>query len=125
MTRTYCESKLHVLRPFPFVASIYALAIFSTGTAGSAQNTAPRNALWEVVHNVCVPGKSLQHNPNPCLQVELNRGIEKGFAILKDPRGAAQFLLIPTARISGIESPVILGLARQIISLTPGKLERL
>jgi len=44
----------------------------------------------------------------PCLKVDLSGGIEKGFAILKDPRGVAQFLLVPTTRISGIESPFIL-----------------
>jgi CDP-diacylglycerol pyrophosphatase len=108
MTKSNRETKLYSFRPFPFVALIYALVIFLTGVAGSPQDTLPRSALWEVVHNVCVPGQSLQHNPNPCLRVELNRGIEKGFAILKDPRGAAQFLLIPTVRISGIESPAIL-----------------
>jgi CDP-diacylglycerol pyrophosphatase len=44
----------------------------------------------------------------PCLKVDLTGGSETGFAILKDPRGLAQFLLVPTARISGIESPSIL-----------------
>lgn len=109
MTRTSYVFKFSVLRAFAFRALIYALTTFPLGTAGAAQDDLPRNALWEVVHNVCVPGQSQQHNPKPCLQVDLSRGIEKGFAILKDPRGAAQFLLIPTARISGIESPVILG----------------
>jgi CDP-diacylglycerol pyrophosphatase len=109
MSRTCCGSKLGVLRAFGLGASIYALAAFLLGAASAAQDGLPRNALWEVVHSVCVPGQSQQHNPRPCLQVDLNGGIEKGFAILKDPRGAAQFLLIPTARIFGIESPVILG----------------
>jgi CDP-diacylglycerol pyrophosphatase len=69
----------------------------------------PPNALWEVVHNVCVPGQSEHHDPKPCLQVDLNGGIESGFAILRDPRGGTQFLLIPTTRISGIESPIVRG----------------
>jgi hypothetical protein len=69
----------------------------------------PPNALWEVVHNVCVPGQSEHHDPKPCLQVDLNGGIESGFAILRDPRGGTQILLIPTTRISGIESPIVRG----------------
>ena len=73
-----------------------------------SQRDLSRNALWEVVHNVCVPGQSLHHQPDPCLEVSLNEGIEHGFAILKDPRGGIQFLLIPTIRISGIESPIVL-----------------
>lgn len=68
-----------------------------------------RNALWEVVRNLCVPGEQLHHDPKPCLQVDLRGGMGKGFAILRDPRGGAQFLLIPTAPISGIESPTVRG----------------
>jgi CDP-diacylglycerol pyrophosphatase len=67
----------------------------------------PRNALWEVVHNICVPGELRNHDPMPCVRVQVDEGIDRGFAILRDPRGGTQFLLIPTARISGIESPAI------------------
>ncbi len=42
--------------------------------------------------------------PTPCLSTD----IERSFAILKDRRGATQTLLIPTARITGIEDPAIL-----------------
>lgn len=66
----------------------------------------PRNALWEVVHNVCVPGQLQNGDPTPCLKVDLKEGIGRGFAILRDPRGGTQFLLIPTVPISGIESPI-------------------
>jgi CDP-diacylglycerol pyrophosphatase len=68
-----------------------------------------RNTLWEVVHYVCVPGESRNRDSKPCLQVDLNEGIEKGFAILRDPKGDTHFLLVPTTRISGIESPILLG----------------
>ena len=91
------------------VAVTCAYAAFLLIAANAAQRGLPSNALWEVVHNVCVPGQSEQHNPKPCLQVDLNGGIEKGFAILRDPRGGIQFLLIPTTRISGIESPIVRG----------------
>ena len=75
--------------------------------AGAAQRELPPNTLWEVVQNLCVPGQSDFHDPQPCLEVNLDGGIEKGFAILRDPRGGTQFLLIPTVRISGIESPTL------------------
>ena len=84
-------------------------AILLSLPADFAQVGFPRNALWEVVHNVCVPGQLLRHDPKPCLQVDLTAGIENGFAILRDPRGGTQFLLVPTARIPGIESPTIRG----------------
>jgi CDP-diacylglycerol pyrophosphatase len=42
--------------------------------------------------------------PAPCSAVNL----KAGYAVLKDIRGATQMLLIPTDRISGIESPKLL-----------------
>jgi len=91
------------------VAVSCGCAAFLLLAADAAQRELPPNTLWEVVHNLCVPGQSEYHNPRPCLQVDLNGGVENGFAIIRDPRGGTQFLLIPTARISGIESPIVRG----------------
>jgi CDP-diacylglycerol pyrophosphatase len=55
-----------------------------------------------------VPHEQAERDPSPCSVVDLAQGAEKGFVVLKDIKGAAQFLLIPTARISGIEDPAIL-----------------
>ena len=89
--------------------AVAALAVFLCAAyllvgivAGSIE--LPRNALWEVVHNVCVPGQLQRGDPMPCLQVSVSEGIDRGFAVLRDPRGGTQFLLIPTTPISGIES---------------------
>jgi CDP-diacylglycerol pyrophosphatase len=92
-----------------FVASIWACAAFQFLPADAAERSLPRNSLWEVVHNLCVPGQSEYNDPKPCIRVDLTGGVERGFAILRDPRGGTQFLLIPTARISGIESPFVRG----------------
>ena len=100
---------LTVFHASAVVAVICAYAAFLLLAADGAQRGLPSNALWEVVHNVCVPGESEHHDPKPCLKVDLNGGIESGFAILRDPRGGTQFLLIPTTRISGIESPIVRG----------------
>jgi CDP-diacylglycerol pyrophosphatase len=62
------------------------------------------NALWNIVHDQCVPDQTGKGNPAPCAFVDL----DDKYAILKDIRGATQFLLIPTERISGIESSEIL-----------------
>jgi CDP-diacylglycerol pyrophosphatase len=75
-----------------------------------AQSDVPRNALWEIVHNLCVPEQMQNHDPKPCAEVNLAGGIENGYAILKDLRGSSQYLLIPTAEISGIESSALLKL---------------
>src|ERR1700686_3999310 len=100
---------LALFRASPIVVAIRACAVFFLLAANAAQRELPRNALWEVVHNVCVPGQAEHHDPKPCLEVDLAAGIENGFAVLRDPRGGNQFLLIPTTRISGIESPIVRG----------------
>jgi hypothetical protein len=65
-------------------------------------------ALWRIVHGECVPHQLRGEGPAPCSLVDLQDNVVKGYAVLKDLRGRAQFLLIPTARITGIESPVLL-----------------
>ena len=101
--------RLTVFRASAIVAAICACATFLIFGAKAAQRDLPSNTLWEVVHNLCVPGQSEYHDPKPCLEVDLNGGIESGFAVLRDPRGGTQFLLVPTTRISGIESPIVRG----------------
>jgi CDP-diacylglycerol pyrophosphatase len=62
------------------------------------------NALWRVVHDLCVPDRRILGLPAPCLAVNLRQG----WAVLKDAREPTHILLVPTQRISGIESPAIL-----------------
>jgi CDP-diacylglycerol pyrophosphatase len=69
---------------------------------------AERSALWHVVHDLCVVDQLNNGSPAPCEYVNLADGDRNGYAILKDLRGATQYLLIPTRRISGIESPDLL-----------------
>ena len=88
------------------VIAVWAVVVWLP--AAAPQEIGPRDALWIIVHDECIPGQLQSHDPKPCVQVDLRDGIEKGFAILKDIRGATQILLIPTAHISGIESPIIL-----------------
>ena len=71
-------------------------------------HAADPDALWRIVHERCVPNQQLNNDPKPCIAVDLTGGEVSGHVILKDRQGATQFLLIPTAKISGIESPDIL-----------------
>jgi CDP-diacylglycerol pyrophosphatase len=66
------------------------------------------NALWEIVHDHCLADIQAHHNPAPCTEVDLTAGEVNGFATLKDSQGKAQYLLIPTAKITGIESLALL-----------------
>lgn len=73
-----------------------------TGVAAAV--AADPSALWTIVNGKCVPHVQQTGDPAPCAAVDP----VSGFAILKDRVGATQFLLIPTARISGMEDPAIL-----------------
>ncbi len=81
------------------------------GLAAAAATTAPArdpDALWRIVHERCVPDQRTRSDPAPCASVDLSHGEQAGSVVLKDAKGDAQYLLIPTARIGGIESPAIL-----------------
>jgi CDP-diacylglycerol pyrophosphatase len=84
------------------------LCAVAMALAPAAVQAADPSALWNIVHGQCVPNEQASHNPSPCTAINLSQGVEKGFAVLKDIVGASQFLLIPTARIGGIEDPAIL-----------------
>ena len=57
-----------------------------------------------LVSTRCVPNQLQNGDPKPCASVDLNGG----YVILKDRRGLTQYLLIPTMRVSGIESAYLL-----------------
>ena len=93
------------LRRWFVFASALVIAVAGLTTA---QADADPNALWTIVHDQCVPDQEASGNPAPCSQVNIGAGEQRGYAVLKDLVGATQFLLIPTERIPGIESPTLL-----------------
>ena len=60
--------------------------------------------LWKLVGGKCVPEAQQGVPPEPCAKVDLARGQ----AVLKDRTGVAQYLIIPTTRVTGIEDPAVL-----------------
>jgi CDP-diacylglycerol pyrophosphatase len=92
-------------RPLRAAASLLAVLVLAAGTPSAA---ADPNALWDIVDGQCVPNQLVASQPAPCVAVALEDGEARGYAVLKDLVGATQFLLIPTARVAGIESPEIL-----------------
>jgi CDP-diacylglycerol pyrophosphatase len=97
--------------PAPSVARrILAAAAMAVGLLlpGITARAFDADALWNIVHGECVPNQLAHGDPKPCAEVDLKNGAERGYAVLKDIRGATQYLLIPTQRIVGIESPALL-----------------
>ncbi len=64
------------------------------------------DALWKIVHRNCVPRFDSGHGSGICARVDP----AAGWALLKDnsPEKPQQYLLIPTARVTGIEDPAVL-----------------
>lgn len=80
-------------------------------THAEEQSTAPSlgpNALWAIVHGFCVPNEQQHGNPAPCAAVDLTQGVERGYAVIKDPFEPTRYLLVPTKRITGIEDAAVL-----------------
>jgi CDP-diacylglycerol pyrophosphatase len=85
-----------------------AAGLFIAFFVHAAAAQADPNELWKIVHGQCVPNEQQRGDPKPCAEVDLKAGVAGGFAVLKDIRGATQFLLIPTQQIGGIESRALL-----------------
>ena len=72
---------------------------------GQSQAADP-DALWKLVNGECLLHYGQNGDPSPCTQVDLRPAA--GYALLKDRVGIAQFLLVPTIRVTGVESPELL-----------------
>lgn len=62
------------------------------------------DALWRIVSQQCIPHQRDNQSPEPCAKVDL----QSGFVLLKDIHGPLQYLLLPTAKMKGMESPELL-----------------
>ncbi len=82
---------------FPHSVSRIALGLLALFATTSLAHADP-DALWKIVHGKCVVATA------PCVSVNT----AEHYALLKDQRGVAQHLLIPTDKIAGIESPALL-----------------
>jgi CDP-diacylglycerol pyrophosphatase len=70
-------------------------------------SAADRSALWAVVHDICLPAYRSIGVAFPCLEVNIANSLDRGFAVLQAPSSATHVIVVPTARISGIESPAL------------------
>lgn len=87
--------------------AIAALACGAVPAVLATAQAANREALWKIVHGLCVMNEIEAHSPAPCTKVDLASGEDAGSAVLKDIMGKTQYLLIPTRRLTGIEDPLI------------------
>jgi CDP-diacylglycerol pyrophosphatase len=92
----------------PSLAKKAALIVVACGLAAVVmieRGFADPDALWQIVHDRCIPDQREHGDPAPCTLVDM----ADHWAVLKDRNGDSQFLLIPTDRVTGIEDPLIRG----------------
>jgi CDP-diacylglycerol pyrophosphatase len=87
-------------------AALVAILIFAALATQPAR--ADRLTLWNIVHGQCAVHAEAGQGPAPCERIDLAHGDDQGVALLKDRVGIAQFLAIPTRRVTGIEDPFVL-----------------
>jgi CDP-diacylglycerol pyrophosphatase len=86
------------------VRALLAAALALVAVAAAASARADPEVLWKIVHGQCAASQAAKGVPAPCLAVDLAHGD----AVLKDRDGATQVLLIPTTRVTGVESAALL-----------------
>ncbi|CNC71935.1 CDP-diacylglycerol pyrophosphatase [Yersinia intermedia] len=90
----------YIKKPW-FLLVLLAVAVLATVYKLRFSNA---DALWKIVSQQCVPHMVAEHNPQPCVAAD----IPAGFVVYKSNVGPLQYLLMPTAKISGMESPQLL-----------------
>ncbi|XNM69439.1 CDP-diacylglycerol diphosphatase [Escherichia coli] len=96
------------------LAALLVLVIWLRGRAagiGSAFAGNP-DALRHIVLDQCVPNQLNHRTPAPCADVNP----KGGYVLFKDRNGPLQYLLMPTYRINGTESPLFSTRKRQTSS---------
>lgn len=96
--------------------SLLCIAMACTALAACALPTKPpqkpahdRSVLWRIVHESCMPAaRRHAYPPAPCTEVSPPDAEASGYAVLKDRAGRYQYLVLPLARVVGIESPLLL-----------------
>lgn len=88
----------------PVILLILVLLVTAVGWFSLRQYLHHPDALWRIVSQQCVPQQQKNQSPEPCAKVDLR----SGYVLLKDINGPLQYLLMPAAKIKGMESPELL-----------------
>lgn len=86
------------------LGGLLAVALCTAVGAGFWLHGRNPDALRHIVLQQCVPNEKQHQSPAPCEEVNL----PGGYVLFKDSNGPLQFLLMPTYRINGTESPLLL-----------------
>jgi CDP-diacylglycerol pyrophosphatase len=84
------------------------LALLALLALAGPTRAADPDALWKIISEKCLPNEREYGQPSPCAVVDVKDGDTHGYVVLKDRVGDTQYLVMPTAKITGIEDPAIL-----------------
>jgi CDP-diacylglycerol pyrophosphatase len=98
------RSLLHKVTTFAATMGLIAAMVAGQPHSVSAANG---SELWFVVHDLCLPAYRSIGVAFPCAEVNIANGLDRGFVVLRAPSSAAHVIVVPTARIDGIESPAL------------------
>lgn len=87
----------------PLLRALSSLAL----AAACVSAHADRNTLWNIIDGRCVPKAQSGQPPEPCARVQLQPDREHGWVLLKDLKGPLQYLLMPSNKVPGVESPLL------------------
>jgi CDP-diacylglycerol pyrophosphatase len=102
---------------YRFLGATFALAMLIVPAVANGLPPTPamsakgkdRNILWNMVRSLCATAAARgAYPPSPCIEVSAPQGAISGYAVFKDRNGAYQYLVLPLARITGIESPALM-----------------
>ncbi|MBO0734600.1 MAG: CDP-diacylglycerol diphosphatase [Methylocapsa sp.] len=96
-----------VLHKLPIYAATLGLGGAIVLAQASSLSATSRGGLWAVVQGLCLPAYQSVGVAFPCAEVDIANGLSRGFAVLRVPASTVHVLVVPTARISGIESPAL------------------
>ena len=97
-----------LLRKIICIAAMMGLILGTVAGLPHSVKAASRNGLWIIVSNICLPAYQSVGMSFPCAEVNISKGPEHGFAVVQTPSIATHIVVVPTTRISGIESPDLL-----------------
>lgn len=86
-----------------FFLVMIVIAVVAAGIGYWKLTGEESDTLRKIVLEECLPNQQQNQNPSPCAEVKPNAG----YVVLKDLNGPLQYLLMPTYRINGTESPLL------------------
>lgn len=89
-------------------AAALGLILATAACLPQSVSAATRNGLWIVVHDICLPAYQGIGVAFPCTGINIESGLDRGFAVLRAPSSTTHVIVVPTTPISGIESPGLL-----------------